>query len=1143
MADRNIKGITVEIGGDTTGLDKALKDTETNSKKAASELRSINKALENAVLWQQKQVVLNKALEESKKKLEILQTSQKSLSQKLADGDIDKAQYDKFQEKLEKSRKNLDELNKSQADMKRQFDSGEIDKNAYEKFQEKIKKAEKAVKDLENAERSMEEKVKAGDISEDQYRAFQRELERSKSEVSKLETQVESVNQEVENLGRVSDDAAEEVQELGKSADDTAEEVKQLGESAEDAGNKAENSSDGFTVMKGAVANLVSEGISKAVEGFKELATEGDAAINTLQTRTGATAEQMEEYKDIIDSLYADNMGEDRIDIADSIAEVKQQLVDIDASSLEEVTNTALLMRDTFDFEVNESVRAVNMLMKQFGITADEAYTLIAQGAQNGLNKNGDLLDVINEYGVHYNQLGYSAEEFFNSLQNGTESGTFSVDKLGDAMKEFGIRVRDTADSTTEGFTLIGLDADIMRSKFAKGGESAKEAAQQTVNALFSVNDKIVQNQAGVALFGTMWEDMGADAVKALMDTNGEADKTKSTLQDIAEVKYDDLGSQFQQVGRQAKTEILEPIAEDFLPEMKKAVDWVARNLPEIKSLVKGIAAEFAIFKGAQFLSGGIDKVNKFTSALKAGESAATLLGGSLTSKFMLAANAAAILGTAIYKMYTEGTTASEDAHEQLEKYKEKCEEASKELDGIKKSAYEATDAEMAQTDRTKDLWNELQKLADSSGNVKKKDEERAKYIIGELKEATGINIGYIDGQIQKYGELCGQIDKAIEKRRADVILSAYESKSGEVRSNAEEAKNDYIEKRQHYNSLSNPQTEEEKAFRDQEFLKAYGVDYSAASAAQLEDFNKTIDYAEQEMNLAKDNYNQSAEYLGNLEAAYDSYEKGQYDRVDSLVTYQESADEKIVKNTENGLDEREKAFQRMLDTSLAELQLANQSGSQQLKQSTAESMVHLVEAYTDGGFDSAIGFSTEFIEEMKKALADGVNFDSFIEAVGDSLKGTGKTIGEILGSEAAARYQEIISERMTLHTQQLYANNNLIQKTINSQSDANLYGKGYIKGDYGTPKMATGGILNYGKAIVAEAGPELLQLTNQGVQVTPLTQTARNHALSSISGGGDTYNQHITVNVQKISSDYDVRRIAQQMANELKRTRRGGGK
>ena len=232
-----------------------------------------------------------------------------------------------------------------------------------------------------------------------------------------------------------------------------------------------------------------------------------------------------------------------------------------------------------------------------------------------------------------------------------------------------------------------------------------------------------------------------------------------------------------------------------------------------------------------------------------------------------------------------------------------------------------------------------------------------------------------------------------------------------------------------------------------------------------------------------------------------------------------------------------------MLDTSLAELQLANQSGSQQLKQSTAESMVHLVEAYTDGGFDSAIGFSTEFIEEMKKALADGVNFDSFIEAVGDSLKGTGKTIGEILGSEAAARYQEIISERMTLHTQQLYANNNLIQKTINSQSDANLYGKGYIKGDYGTPKMATGGILNYGKAIVAEAGPELLQLTNQGVQVTPLTQTARNHALSSISGGGDTYNQHITVNVQKISSDYDVRRIAQQMANELKRTRRGGGK
>ena len=116
------------------------------------------------------------------------------------------------------------------------------------------------------------------------------------------------------------------------------------------------------------------------------------------------------------------------------------------------------------------------MLMDQFGISGEEAFNLIAQGAQNGLDKNGDLLDSINEYSVHYKQLNFTAEEFFNSMINGAESGTFSVDKLGDAVKEFGIRVKDTADSTTEGFELIGLDANKMRKEFAKGGEAASKA-------------------------------------------------------------------------------------------------------------------------------------------------------------------------------------------------------------------------------------------------------------------------------------------------------------------------------------------------------------------------------------------------------------------------------------------------------------------------------------------------------------------------------------------------------------------------------------------------------------------------------------------------------------------------------------------
>lgn len=69
-----------------------------------------------------------------------------------------------------------------------------------------------------------------------------------------------------------------------------------------------------------------------------------------------------------------------------------------------------------------------------------------------------------------------------------------------------------------------------MQARFAKGGDSAKSATSEVLKALFEMDDKVKQNQAGVDLFGTMWEDLGIDGVKALMKVNGFADKTKNTM-------------------------------------------------------------------------------------------------------------------------------------------------------------------------------------------------------------------------------------------------------------------------------------------------------------------------------------------------------------------------------------------------------------------------------------------------------------------------------------------------------------------------------------------------------------------------------------------------------------------------------------
>lgn len=311
-----------------------------------------------------------------------------------------------------------------------------------------------------------------------------------------------------------------------------------------------------------------------------------NSAINSLQVQTGATNKEIEGMEESLKNIYANNFGESFDDIAESMATIKTQ-TDLSGESLEIATQSALMLRDAFEFEVNESTRAANQLIKEFGLSAEEAYTLIAQGAQSGLNANDDLLDTINEYSVHFEQLGFSAEEMFNMLENGAENGTFSIDKLGDAVKEFGIRAKDGSDSTSKAFEQLGLDAELMTQKFVEGGASSQEAFDLVNQALYECNDKVLQNQVGVALWGTMWEDMGADTVIALTNMNGEFDKTKNTLESINEIKYNDIGSALEGLKRMVQVDLILPLGEELMPVVNDLLNTIKDNMPQIKEVCK----------------------------------------------------------------------------------------------------------------------------------------------------------------------------------------------------------------------------------------------------------------------------------------------------------------------------------------------------------------------------------------------------------------------------------------------------------------------------------------------------------------------------------------------------------------------------
>lgn len=491
--------------------------------------------------------------------------------------------------------------------------------------------------EMQDAERDA---AKSATEEESALQSLQTVIGGQEAKLSKLKAQYAQV---VLEQGETSKEARTLAKEIAALSSDLAENKSKLSDaegaadkfdqSLDDVGDSAKTASDGFTVMKGALAGLIADGIKAAAGAFKDLATASSEANANFRAQTGASAKEMEKFSDSIERVYSKNFGESMQDVAEAMAQVKQQTGEIDPSKLEKMTENGIALRDTFGFDLNESMRAVNMLMQQFGITSDQAFNLVVKGAQNGLDKNGDLLDIINEYSVHYKQQGYTADEFYNSLINGSASGTFSVDKLGDAMKEFGIRTKDTAKSTDEGFQILGLNADQMRKDFAAGGDTAQEATQKVLKSLFSMDDQVKQNQAGVDLFGTMWEDLGVEGVKALMDVSGKAATTTDAMKQLNDVKYADVGSSISSIGRALQSEFLQPLVDQVtpavanfakafvekMPEIKQTISDVAAKLKEWSPLIAGIGAAMATYFA-------VGKIQAFIAAIKSGEIALKLM-------------------------------------------------------------------------------------------------------------------------------------------------------------------------------------------------------------------------------------------------------------------------------------------------------------------------------------------------------------------------------------------------------------------------------------------------------------------------------------------------------------------------------------
>lgn len=874
---------------------------------------------------------------------------------------------------------------------------------------EAIEASKKKLEGLEDAQEDVEKQFKDGGIGADTYREFQRTVEATKKKLESLETESENLKNDMHNMAsNGADFAADKIEDVGETAKNEGKKIDNLGDDFNNAEKDARNLGGGIDAIQVALGNIAADKIQDLGTALKDYAVDSQTATNNFAAQTGVTAEEMEKYNGVIDELYKSNFGESKNDVANAMATIKQTVGEIDPDRLKEMTENAMTLSDVFGFDVSEQMRAVNMLMNQFGVDSNEAFNLIVDGAQNGLNKNGDLLDTINEYSVHYKQLGYDADDFFNSLSNGTASGTFSVDKLGDAMKEFGIRSKDTATTTTEGFELIGLDADKMREKFSKGGESAKAATEETLKALFSLDDQVVMNQAGVDLFGTMWEDLGKDGVKALTNTNGEIGKTKDALKKVKEVKYNDITTEITGLGREFQEEVLEPVIKDFMPDIKKGIGWLKDNLPKLKPMIKGIGTvavtAFVVNKISNFTSsvgsliGGIKGLSSATGILSNGIKllsgpAGLILGG---------AGLVAALGAATYAIATNKentfdlTEEQKRLHDELDTTKTKLQEM-----------YEANVVETSEKDSEfgyyHDLQTELQTIVDKNGKIKEGYEDRAKYIVEELGKVTENEIKINDGVIENYEELNGKISDYLNLKRAESTLSIYEDdfsdaiqnkskyykdmktvegdyldsveRLGLLKEEYENMKASYIAQGDSLESAENKSAGEKRAYEDykRDVVDPLRNDYIAAQNLYLDSLNTITNYERLNTAILSGNVEDTNVALQMLENGYvnaeHSTEKSLKNNVTNMEQHYKDLQEAI-KNGEPGVTEEmvvaaKTAFLKSKFEANEQISNGSESLTEQVKKSMSDSSGVLSDEAKKLGGQVGQGFIEGFAAEF----------------------------------------------------------------------------------------------------------------------------------------------------------------------------------
>lgn len=544
----NIKGIKIEIDGDTQPLQKALKNVNKAATDATQELKQIDKALKfdtgNVTLLTQKQEVLQKQVATTKEKLETLRQAQSQVEQQFKNGDIGADQYRAFQREVETTKNVLKGYEGKLANVNQALaENGSATQNN-----------KNQLKELQNEQKQLasenEKVVSSFKLQESQLGANASEADKLALAEKRIGAQSDIVSRQIENLekqlaltkqeyGENSAEANKMETQLNQAKtaySNLSQEMSNLG----NAGKQASGSlSETNSLLKAELLNQFSEKLSEisqklvdfgksALEAFRQV----DEGMDTIVTKTGATGDSLEEMQDIASSI-ATTIPTDFSKAGEAVGEVNTQF-GLTGDALKDVSIEMIKFAEINGTDITNSTISASKALEAYELsTSDLAKVLdsTTYTAQSTGVSVDDLMKKAIEGAPQIKMLGLSFEEGVallgqfetsgvdaSSALSGLTKAAGSYAKQGKTLKEGLVETIDKIKNTTSETEAMGLAMEIFGAKkapqmidaikrgsfdfqsFAESAEYSVGAVSKTFEATLDPIDKFKTAQNSVTL-------------------------------------------------------------------------------------------------------------------------------------------------------------------------------------------------------------------------------------------------------------------------------------------------------------------------------------------------------------------------------------------------------------------------------------------------------------------------------------------------------------------------------------------------------------------------------------------------------------------------------------------------------------------